>query len=84
LDFDYEKIKQIIKEIMSEKCGIVRKSHELQDGIVRLNSILNDFKRCNIECQNGIESFNMALISNIILESTLKMKDSVGAHTLQN
>ncbi|NLK72338.1 MAG: L-aspartate oxidase [Clostridiales bacterium] len=78
LDLKYTKKK--IKEIMTEKGGIIRREKALREAVEEMTKILNEISVLNLDTVYSIEVFNMATIAKIILESALSRKENVGAH----
>ncbi len=77
-------IKAKIKEIMSEKGGIIRSTNKLAQGIDELYDIINLLNNILLQNPSQIETLNMAQTASFILIAAYNRNESVGAHFREN
>lgn len=77
-------IKTKIKEIMSEKGGIIRTTNKLAEGIDELYDIINLLSSISLQTKDQIEALNMAQTASYILIAAYNRTESVGAHYREN
>jgi len=80
LNYNYQDIRNQIKEIMERNVGIVRKEKSLLFAKEAIFNILEGLKNDQIICKAYYEVFNMATVALIIINSALNRKESVGCH----
>lgn len=82
VDYDIDSLKQILKDLMWEKVGIVRTESGLLEAKSKIEFLSKEFKR-NRKCLNKdeYEYRNMLTASSLIIESALNRKESRGAHS---
>ncbi len=81
IDYDTDKLKQSLKNLMWDKVGILRNEKDLQEAKKSLAQMAEDFKR-NRKCLNRdeYEYRNMLTAAKLVVESALIRKESRGAH----
>lgn len=81
IDYDTDKLKQSLKNLMWDKVGILRNEKDLQEAKESLAKMAEDFKR-NRKCLNRdeYEYRNMLTAAKLVVESALMRKESRGAH----
>lgn len=83
-DFELEDIRKSIGEVMWNKVGLIRSEAtlvEAKEDINSINSSLIKYRPNNIkELNSWLELQRMILVSRAIVESSLKRKESRGAH----
>ncbi|MCM1004060.1 MAG: L-aspartate oxidase [Candidatus Gastranaerophilales bacterium] len=81
IDYDTDKLKQNLKNLMWDKVGILRNEKDLQEAKESLAKMAEDFKR-NRKCLNRdeYEYRNMLTAAKLVVESALMRKESRGAH----
>lgn len=80
------KIKNKIQKLMWKNVGIVRETKKLEQTLNDLNKIYTQIKNIYINGINReiIETRNICLNAILITKSTLKRKESIGCHYIEN
>ena len=65
---------------MSDDGGIIRNGKNLQSGIRRLQHIIDNLSRRQLQNLHHIEVLNMATTGIAVLQGAYARKESVGAH----
>lgn len=80
-EINIEEIKNKIKTLMWENVGIVRNEENLSKAKYELDEIFKLIEKCD---SSSVAEFyelkNMALVANLITQSALNRKNSIGAH----
>ncbi len=72
---------------MSQYCGIIRQPDEMNDSLLKMDSIKNKAEILFSKYRNNrevIEFYNLAIIADLIITGALKRRKSVGAHYVTN
>ncbi len=77
---DWEQFSINIKKIMNEKGSIIRNKKNLEEGIEKIEDILNICHQVNIDSKEAIETYNLAIIAKEVLKAAHNRRISVGAH----
>lgn len=77
---DIQKYRQQIKQIMTESAGIIRTDEKLEKGLSKIAALLNELHACHLVTIDQMETYNMAIVANAILQAAYNRKESVGAH----
>ena len=82
IDYDIDKLKQELKNIMWDKVGIIRDEQGLARAKSEILELYNNFKR-NRKCLNKAEYEyrNMLTAAMLIVDSAFNRKESRGAHS---
>lgn len=82
VDYDIDKLKQNLKDLMWDKVGIIRTESGLLEAKATLETYSKEFKR-NRKCLNKdeYEYRNMLTAALLIVESAINRKESRGAHS---
>lgn len=78
--FNYQDIRNQIKEIMERNVGIVRGEKNLLFAKEKITQILDNLENNQRICKTYYEVHNMATVASIIIDSALERKESVGCH----
>ncbi|QVK19424.1 L-aspartate oxidase [Mycoplasmatota bacterium] len=78
--FNYQDIRNQIKEIMERNVGIVRKEKNLVFAKEKIAQIISNLEKNQIICKTYYEVHNMATVASLIIYSALDRKESVGCH----
>ena len=68
------------RKVMSDDGGIIRNGKNLQSGIRRLQHIIDNLSRRQLQNLHHIEVLNMATTGIAVLQGAYARKESVGAH----
>ena len=81
-NYDIDELKQELKEVMWDKVGIIRNEDSLNEALLKIENMKNNFKRTR-KCLNKdeYEYRNMLTVADLIIQSALKRKESRGAHS---
>ena len=79
--YDYNELKQKLKEIMWNNVGIIRSNTSLEKAKKEVEKLQRDFKRRR-KClnQGEYEYRNMLTVASLIIQGAIERKESRGAH----
>lgn len=82
VDYDINKLKSKLKDIMWDKVGIIRTEEGLLEAKTEINKLKQEFKRAR-KClnQDEYEYRNMLTASALVVDCALNRKESRGAHS---
>lgn len=78
--YDYETFRSMIKNTMTKKVGIIRKTEELKQAEKEISVFYENLSKCKLNTGREIETLNMATVSLEIIRASLKRTKSIGAH----
>ena len=81
-NFNIDKLKQHLKDMMWEKAGIIRDEENLLAAKDELKTMKKSFSR-NRKCLNmeEYEYRNMLTVAGLVIDAALNRKESIGAHS---
>lgn len=77
---DADRVKCLIKEIMSRDGWIIRNKEGLTCGLATITEIKQRLENCVLDSKDRIEAFNMVTVAAEILSAALNHNKSAGAH----
>ena len=83
-DLDYAALRNIVRQLMSDHCYVVRNVPDLTfalNEVTRINEQLQDVYN---DCIEYAEALNISTVAKAILEAALNRKESIGSHYLEN
>lgn len=75
-----ESLKAQVKEIMTEKCGVIRHEAQMWEALEKIKLIYEQVSGSAILNQRETELLNITTVAKGMLEGALARKESVGAH----
>ena len=79
-DIDFEAYSDEIRDIMTQKCGIIRNGEDLLQAQSRISERFKELESSKLNTPKGIETFNQAQVALEILKASILRTKSVGAH----
>jgi len=80
---DYDKLRNSIRQLMSDHCNVVRKRPDLLYALEQINSIYADLESVYDDSNNYLETLNIATVAKAIIEAALSRTDSIGSHYME-
>ena len=77
---NHEAIREMIQQLMSVFCGVMRKASELAVALERVSSIRKELESVYDESNAYLETLSIATVAEVILTAALNRPKSVGAH----
>ena len=77
---DFDTLSTEIRETMTKKCSIVRVEQGLLDARKKIGDIFLKMDHTALHTVKGMETYNIAVVAQAIIEAALKRRKSVGAH----
>lgn len=77
---EVKSLKQRIKWLMTEKCGVIRHESEMKEALSEIQKIYERIASTWIRNQGETELFNIVTVARGMLQGALNRKESVGAH----
>ena len=74
------KEKSLVKKLMTENAGVVRKKINMEKALARLVKLGDKLEESSIETKEKAELYNMCSVGIEILKGALKREKSIGAH----
>jgi len=79
-EVDYKAYSDEIREIMTQKCGIIRNGNDLLQAQSKIGEMLKHIESNKLKTAEGLETYNQAQVALEILKASITRKKSVGAH----
>lgn len=77
---EVDRLKRRIKELMTEKCGVIRHEEKMKEALSEIEGIYERIAGAWIQNQKETELLNIATVARGMLLGALSRKESVGAH----
>lgn len=78
--FDAAELKEKIQRLMTDRAGIIRNKHGLEDALNEINKINSVVMQSKCSSLAVIELKNMLTVARLVAESALEREESRGAH----
>lgn len=80
LDLDVSSLKDMIRELMTNNAGAVRREQNMLNALYSITKIHNTLDAVVLDSREKAEVYNMSIVAMEILKSAINRKESIGAH----
>lgn len=77
---DFDSYSSEIRGLATQKCGIIRKEHDLAEAAARIDEIFRQLDEMELYNSKCMETYNQSLVALEIIEASIRRKESAGAH----
>ena len=81
--FDYKVLRQTIQELMSAYCYVIRNPDGLNFAFDQISEIFSLLEFIYDDCNEYIETLNIATVAKAVVEAALKRPESIGSHYME-
>ncbi len=79
-ELDFDTLSNHMREMMTQKCSIIRSGHGLREGLAHIDEALGLLNEAKLDTVKGMETYNIATVAKAVLQAALARKKSIGAH----
>ncbi|MCL2819527.1 MAG: L-aspartate oxidase [Oscillospiraceae bacterium] len=81
---DYTQLRKNIQQLMSENCFVIRNTAGLKTALAGIEAIYSQLKAVYDDCNDYLETLNIATVAIAIVTSALNRPQSIGAHYMED
>ncbi len=83
-DFDFSAMRAEIQQLMHEHASVIRCEAGLMLAAARIKELLEDIENTFLSSKGYVETLNILMTANAVLDAALLRRESVGAHFREN
>jgi L-aspartate oxidase len=80
---DFEVLRETVRTLMNEYCGVIRKKTGLTLALGQVNEIFSKLESVYSDSGEYLETLNIATVAKAILEAALRRPESIGSHYME-
>lgn len=82
--YDYDELRKEIQQLMNDYCYVVRTTAGLQLAYDRASKVYARLEAVYDDCNDYLETLNIAMVAKTILTAALQRPDSIGSHYIED
>jgi len=81
---DYKLLRKTLQQTMSEHCYIIRTKAGLSFALERISEIHSQLEAIYDDCNEYLETLNIATVAKAVVEAALRRPESIGSHYMED